>query len=176
MRRIAQTNGREFPTHIFENLTEKVENCPNKEIEIEPNSSGVSFITMLHTSQILLRRIFNMSFQWFSVTLCYYGLSFASTSLSENVFTDFMLSVAIEIPGYIFCLLTINRCGRRPILSLCQIISGLACIACAFLFQTNQPIMMTIKLILSLIGKFGASAAFAIVYLYTAEVFPTCTR
>ena len=32
------------------------------------------------------------------------------------------------------------------------------------------------RLVLSLIGKFCASAAFAIVYLFTAELFPTCTR
>ena len=32
-----------------------------------------------------------MSFQWFSVTLCYYGLSFASTGLSENVWTNYLL-------------------------------------------------------------------------------------
>ena len=39
----------------------------------------------------LLVRLGNMSFQWFSVTLCYYGLSFASTGLSENVWTNYLL-------------------------------------------------------------------------------------
>jgi MFS family permease len=32
------------------------------------------------------------------------------------------------------------------------------------------------KVVLSLIGKFGASASFAIVYVYTAEMFPTAIR
>ena len=39
----------------------------------------------------LLLRLVNMSYQWFSVTLCYYGLSFASTNLSQHVWTDFLL-------------------------------------------------------------------------------------
>ena len=39
----------------------------------------------------LLLRLVNMGFQWFSVTLCYYGLSFASTNLSQHVWTDFLL-------------------------------------------------------------------------------------
>ena len=35
-----------------------------------------------------------------------------------------MFSIAVEIPGYVFCLLTINKLGRRPVLSLCQVGSG----------------------------------------------------
>ena len=89
---------------------------------------------------------------------------------------NFQLSVAIEIPAYIFCLLVIDCWGRRPVLSLCQLISGIACISCAFLQGSNDPTLNLLQVILSLVGKFGASAAFAIVYLYTAELFPTCIR
>ena len=53
-----------------------------------------------------------------------------------------------------------------------QIVSGLACVTGALL-----PLDLTLtRLCLSLLGKAGASAAFAIVYLFTAEMFPTCTR
>ena len=59
--------------------------------------------------------------QWFSVTMCYYGLGFASTSLSGNPYSNFFLSVLIEIPGYVFCILVMDCWGRRPILSFCQV-------------------------------------------------------
>jgi hypothetical protein len=66
--------------------------------------------------------------------MCYYGLSFASTSLSSGgPYANFMLSVLVEIPGYILSILVIDCWGRRPILSLCQVVSGRACIACGLL-------------------------------------------
>lgn len=54
--------------------------------------------------------------------------------------------------------------------------SGVACISCAFLQGSQDPSLLLLQTCLSLVGKFGASAAFAIVYLYTAEMFPTCIR
>ena len=55
----------------------------------------VSLMRMLRSSPRLRLRMVNMGLQWYAVTLCYYGLSFASTKLSENVFTDFMLRCCI---------------------------------------------------------------------------------
>lgn len=87
MRKIAKRNGKEFPAFLFEN-SESVEVYVDKH---EADTTAVSLLTVLRTSQTLRRRMVNMCLQWFSVTLCYYGLSFASTKLSQNVFTDFML-------------------------------------------------------------------------------------
>jgi len=173
VKKIAEQNGEEFPEHIFKNLELKQNKEPdNPETTQRPSSSVMD----IFKSGKMCTRIFNMSFQWFSITLCFYGLSFASTSLSRDVFTNFQLSVAIEIPAYIFCLLVIDCWGRKPVLSLCQLISGIACISCAFLQGSEDPGLQLAQMVLSLVGKFGASAAFAIVYLYTAELFPTCIR
>ena len=49
-----------------------------------------------------------MGIQWFAVTLCYYGLSFASTKLSQNVFTDFMLRYCKRSLPKGFCYLGLN--------------------------------------------------------------------
>ena len=59
--------------------------------------------------------------------MCYYGLGFASTSLSGNPYSNFFLSVLIEIPGYVFCILVMDCWGRRPILSFCQVWSVASC-------------------------------------------------
>merc|ERR1719239_2084990 len=108
--------------------------------------------------------------------MCYYGLSFASTSLSGDAFTNFLLSVFIEIPSAICCILVIDCWGRRPTLSFCQVVSGLACVVCGLLQGVQDPGLQALQLVLSLVGKFGASISFFIVYLYTAELFPTTVR
>ena len=72
-----------------------------------------------------------------------------------------------------------------------QIIAGLACIGYAFLQGTSDPSLhqlsvnishfpsrssSMIQVLMSLIGKFGASAVWGIVFVYTAEMFPTVIR
>ena len=42
-----------------------------------------------------------MYFQWFSVTMVYYGLLFASTSLSGDPYLNFSLVVLAELPSNI---------------------------------------------------------------------------
>ena len=193
---------------------------------------------------------------------CYYGLSFASTSLSGDAFTNFLLrchtaiffnssssstvhaahdascsyvvnthqranqedpdssslsefascfclSVFIEIPSAICCILVIDCWGRRPTLTFCQVTKILflfvtfwdynylpgsfwPCLCCLWLAarstrscapdvagEENKKVSRLFflsQLCLSLLGKFGASISFFIVYLYTAELFPTTVR
>ena len=73
--------------------------------------------------------------------------------------------------------------GRRPILTFCQILSGISCIIAGLMFLlidnddpkgSSAPIAF--QLFLSLVGKMSAAAAFAIVYLYTGELYPTPLR
>ena len=109
-------------------------------------------------------------------------------------------SVFIEIPSAICCILVIDCWGRRPTLTFCQVtnsprwpiqvVSGLACVVCGLLQGVQDPGLQALQvtttiyimsiprsqLVLSLVGKFGASISFFIVYLYTAELFPTTVR
>ena len=78
---------------------------------------------------------------------------------------------------YLFCLFVMDCWGRRPILSFTQLVSGVACVLAGLLFLAKgtswEVEAAGLQVFLSLIGKFGAAACFAIVYVYTAELFPT---
>jgi len=170
----AKANGRETPVHLFKTAAIAASDLENRKHAETPEVKA-TVLDLFRPTKMALRTI-NMCFQWFSVTMCYYGLSFASTSLSGNAFSNYFLSVMIEIPGYIFCILVMDSWGRRPILSFCQGVSGIACIFCGLLQGQTDPGLQGLQVFLSLIGKFGASASFAIVYVYTAEMFPTVIR
>ena len=113
------------------------------------------------------------------LTIYITGISYASTTLSGNPHANLVLVCFIEIPGYVFALIMVECWGRRPVLSLCQLIGGLACIFAGLL--TNQNIeenkgLAGLQIIFFLLGKFGISAAFSIVFIYTAELYPTIIR
>ena len=83
--------------------------------------------------------------------------------------------------GYLFCLFVMDCWGRRPILTFCQIISGASCIIAGLMFTVideNDPKgpAVGVQLFFALLGKMLSSAAFEIVYVYTAELYPTTIR
>ena len=72
--------------------------------------------------------------------------------------------------------------GRRPILSFCQMVAGVCCIVAGLMFEVigededSSGPEIAIQLVLSLVGKMMASATFQIIYVYTAEIYPTPIR
>lgn len=81
------------------------------------------------------------------VFLGYYGISMSSTSLGGDVFVSFILTALIEIPSYIFCILVMDRWGRKPIFVSSLLLTGIAAIPAAFMEEGIG------KTILSLVGN-----------------------
>ena len=61
-----------------------------------------------------------MFYQWFAVTLVYYGLSYSSTDLAGDPYTNFCSSVAIEIPGLLllYIIVVIDTYNDEDVFSL----------------------------------------------------------
>lgn len=174
--KMAEVNERTIPKELLD-LTMA---CDQKDEyqKLEPLDENKPSLKDLFKPTCMALRTLNMFYQWFAVTMCYYGLSFASTSLGGDPYTNYLLSVSIEIPAYIFCILVMDCWGRRPILSFCQAIAGISCIIAGLLFdeiEDNEKLIPA-QIFFSLVGKFMASANFAIIYVYTAELYPTIIR
>lgn len=160
-----------IPDHLLQGRTKHKEDldivCPDGHHR-KPN-----FLDLFRPFPILKRSL-NMFFQWFSVTMGYYGLVFASTSLSGDPYLNFTLTVLAEFPSIVVGYLLVDKWGRRPMLSSMQLIAGVCCIGAGLLI--GQPHLSGLQIFLAMVGKFAASLAFGMVYLYTAEMYPTVIR
>ncbi|KAK4294229.1 hypothetical protein Pmani_033131 [Petrolisthes manimaculis] len=89
---------------------------------------------------------------WFATTMIYYGLALNSTNISVMFF------------------------GRRLTLLALYLVCG-ACISLnAVLMFAFPDVHVSIKMILSLVGKMGVTASFSLLFVYTSELFPTHHR
>ena len=110
-------------------------------------------------------------FNWFTVVMVYYGLSLNADSLIPgNIYINFSVSGLIEFPSYVMCIIVLHYFGRRIPLALMFLSTGI------ILFISLTLSDPTVLLAVISIGKIGIVGVFAIIYLQTAELFPTIIR
>jgi OCT family organic cation transporter-like MFS transporter 4/5 len=128
---------------------------------------------LLRPRPILLRTV-NMSYQWASVTMTFYGLLFSLTSLSGDPYLNFLLGALLELPGILFSYFCTDLLGRRWMLTLLQGLAGVACIGSGLLDGNRE--LSALQTCFALMGRFATTAGFGTVYLYAAELYPTAIR
>lgn len=124
-------------------------------------------------SKVLLRRIFNCSFCWLANTFVFYGLSLSSVTLAGNKYANFMVSCVAEIPGYLLVFVILNRLGRRWSLCGSLLVCGIACIVTEVMPTSVDPLL---RLSVFLVAKCAITVSFTVLYVYTAEIYPTTMR
>lgn len=113
---------------------------------------------------------------WFVNTLVYYGLSLNTKHLGGDIYKNFFLSSLMEVPAYLTSVCLINWVGRRRSLCYYMMMGGAACLVCLFFQTGTKPTSRILTTSFAMIGKFGISASFAVIYIYSAELLPTVVR
>ncbi|CAH0682912.1 unnamed protein product [Spodoptera exigua] len=144
---------------------------PPEPVKVE-NGDEPNLFQAIFRSGVLLRRVCTTPIWWITTTFVYYGLSINATSLSDSMYLNYILTCAIEIPGFYTAVLILDRIGRKPTLSGGYLFSAACNIAFAFI--PND--LSTLRLIVYLFGKFGISVVFTSLYLFTSELYPTQYR
>ncbi|XP_055499258.1 solute carrier family 22 member 4-like [Leucoraja erinacea] len=143
---------------------EELEHVQNKQVKSVP-------VTQLITSPNILAITVITALIWMIVAIGYYGLSLNVPNLHGNNYLNCFLFGAIEIPGYIAAWLLLRKCPRR--LSHAGILALSGGVLLFMNIPTNHSIVSTV---LVLIGKLGATCAFAMIFVYTSELYPTPLR
>uniref|UniRef100_A0A673KX91 Solute carrier family 22 member 5-like n=1 Tax=Sinocyclocheilus rhinocerous TaxID=307959 RepID=A0A673KX91_9TELE len=157
VRKAAQMNGVNAPDVVFP-LNQTRENAGRLRTYSLCDlvkSSNVSCITIL-----------------FSVSVGYCALSLNTSSLHGNIYLNCFLSAAVEVPALIMAWLMLRRWPRRLCLSSTLSLGGLVLL----FIQLIPQHMNYVAFSLVMLGKFGLSAAFSILYPATAELYPTVLR
>ncbi|KAL5011132.1 hypothetical protein ScPMuIL_013437 [Solemya velum] len=157
----------------------KVNNVTLPEKMIDKNTGtenrGSSILKMF-TSPVLVVRTLVIYFNWCVVSMVYYGLMLNVGSLAGDIYVNSVISAAMEVIAYALCLLLLDRMGRKKLQSLSMILCGVACLCMIFTVLYGGEAKEWTTILLSNIGRLGATIAFAAIYVYTAELFPTVVR
>ncbi|KAK7025524.1 hypothetical protein SK128_003707 [Halocaridina rubra] len=115
-------------------------------------------------------------FCWFSVSMVYYGISLNSENLSTDPYLYVFLGGLIEVPAYIMLWPMLAYLGRKVSLISLYIVCAITICVIALLLATMDEVSTGIIIFLSLSGKLAITAAFHLIYVFTAELFPTKYR
>ncbi|GAB6030972.1 hypothetical protein CHUAL_007795 [Chamberlinius hualienensis] len=141
-----------------------------KENVKQPSTWSI-LLDLFHTPQ-MRKRIFISYFTWASVALCYYGLVFKAPTIGSQVYMIAFLTSLTEIPSYVIGCVIVRYLSRRLFIILSFLFGGLFCLMILAVPEDNQAAVTG----LAISGKFFINIAYAILYLYATEIFPTGNR
>ncbi|XP_071478127.1 organic cation transporter protein-like [Diadema antillarum] len=139
------------------------------EMEKQHDGKKSNILDLFRTPNLRMESI-NLAFNWLVENLVYYGLSLGAGDLGVNVYLAAFVSGAVELPAYASTLFTLEYYGRRISTCLYLLIAGGACLLTIVI--PSGPW----KAAVATIGKFGVTASFGIIFIYTAELYPTPVR
>ncbi|CAB3220802.1 unnamed protein product [Arctia plantaginis] len=124
------------------------------------------------SSRKLVARIGGCVCMWIVTLFNKYVLILNSVELEGNKYINYGLTQISELPASFLLVFILNKFKRRIPLTVSFLLTGVFCGARAFVPKGH----IVLSTFLFLVGKFMAAISSAIVYLYTAELFPTQTR
>lgn len=134
----------------------------------EPPAAGVGALFKFPN---LRMKTLNVCLCWFANSIAYYGLTLSSGKLKGNPYFLLFATSAVELPSYVVTVILMDRIGRRSVTSSFMLIGGIACIGATFL-----ALKSTEATTCAMIGKLFIAGSFAVIYNYSAELFPTPVR
>ncbi|XP_072368582.1 organic cation/carnitine transporter 2-like isoform X5 [Scyliorhinus torazame] len=163
LRYIAKKNGMTPPAVLFNDL--ELEDMKAK------SKQSHSIIHLVKIRKVRAITIINF-LMWMILSGVYFGLSLNTSNLHGDDYLNCFLSAAIEVPAYGAAWLFLRRFPRRFSLSGSFSLAGIV----LFSIQLIPSNLSVISTVLVMIGKFGIASAFAIVYVYCAELYATTIR
>nr|XP_048293633.1 solute carrier family 22 member 4 isoform X4 [Myodes glareolus]XP_048293634.1 solute carrier family 22 member 4 isoform X4 [Myodes glareolus]XP_048293635.1 solute carrier family 22 member 4 isoform X4 [Myodes glareolus]XP_048293636.1 solute carrier family 22 member 4 isoform X4 [Myodes glareolus] len=109
---------------------------------------------------------------WMLTSVGYFALSLNVPNLHGDVYLNCFLSGLIEVPAYFTAWLLLRTLPRRYIIAGVLFWGG----GVLLLIQVVPKDYSSVSIALVMLGKFGVTSAFSMLYVFTAELYPTLVR
>ncbi|XP_034664739.1 organic cation transporter-like protein [Drosophila subobscura] len=174
MQKAARFNRVDITPEVLSELLDEGESSADKQVELDPakEKEPLPSVWDLFCYPNLRRKTLLIFLDWLVTSSVYYGLSWNTNTLGGNVLLNYAISGAVEIPAYIFLLLTLNRWGRRSILCGSLVVAGISLSLTGVIPQHMHVLIVTC----AMLGKLAITASYGTVYIFSAEQFPTVVR
>nr|XP_019611637.1 PREDICTED: solute carrier family 22 member 5 [Rhinolophus sinicus] len=161
--RAAKINGIVAPSTLFE---------PSELQDLRSQKQqSHSILDLLRSRNIRMVTIMSIIL-WMTISVGYFGLSLDTPNLHGDVYVNCFLSAVVEVPAYILAWLLLQHLPRRYSMATALFLGG----SVLLFVQLVPPDLYYLATVLVMVGKFGVTAAFSMVYVYTAELYPTVVR
>ncbi|XP_061177531.1 organic cation transporter protein-like [Saccostrea echinata] len=145
-----------------------------EDVVIEKKEAGK--IWLLFSDRRLGIRTIILFYNWMVASMVFYGLSLNTGILYGDYYVNFLIVVLVEFPGHVLPLLMIDRFGRKRSHIIYMAVGGLACLSTIFTVNFGGEDLQMLTTALAMVGKMFATAAFATIYIISAELYPTAIR
>ncbi|XP_071133848.1 organic cation transporter protein-like [Mytilus edulis] len=150
-----------------------------QKIKVDETQERVAFCTAvgeLFKSKVLTVRLAIFMFNWFSISMTYFGITMKVGNLGGDVYVNYLISTSAEVIALFICLYVVERLGRKKIFSASMLICGIGCLCTIFSSLYGGPSLHWLTITLAMIGKLTITVAYFNIYLMVAENFPTNLR
>ncbi|NXC28607.1 S22A5 protein, partial [Campylorhamphus procurvoides] len=163
LRKAAKTNGITPPEVILD---------PSELQDVNSQKQQTyTILDLMRTRNILTITIMSVLL-WMIISVGYFGLSLDTPNLHGDVYVNCFLSAVTEVPAYLISWVLLRHLPRRYSMAAALFLGG-----CVLLFIQLVPAhIRALSILLVMVGKFGITSAFSMVYVYTAELYPTVVR
>ncbi|XP_032693470.1 solute carrier family 22 member 4 isoform X1 [Lontra canadensis] len=136
-----------------------------------PGQQKVLILDLFRTRNIAIITIMSLLL-WMLTSVGYFALSLNAPNLHGDAYLNCFLSALIEVPAYITAWLLLRRLPRRYIIAGVLFLGG----GVLLLIQFVPADYNFLSIGLVMLGKFGITSAFSMLYVFTAELYPTPVR
>jgi MFS transporter, OCT family, solute carrier family 22 (organic cation transporter), member 4/5 len=164
IQKVAKANNLKVPREVLDKLEVEEE-------KVDKKVKNPSLLDLFRTPNLRTKSLL-IFFDWFVISGTYYGLSWSTNDLGDNKYLNFIIGAAVEFPANYFLILTLDRWGRKKILTGSMVASGAALLLSLIVPQS----LNWLKISLAMFGKMSVTAAYGTIYIFSVEQFPTVIR